>query len=150
MTVQGVRGAGASVANSGLTLGKTFGIVADRVRHQRREMELTSEQAELFPVIARQAAAPSTASVLRSYVSESLRHGFLVPIYLAAEALEVSRQRVHQLIDDGQLAAVECGGRKFIPADALDLFLTEERKTGIHVSRRWVMTGSGKKLRNRS
>jgi excisionase family DNA binding protein len=113
-------------------------------------MELTGDQAELFPTMAQKAAAPSTASVLRSYVNESLRHGFLVPIYLAAEALDVSRQRVHQLIDRGQLPAVQCGDRKFIPADALDLFLTEERKTGVWVSRRWVMTGSGKKLQNRS
>jgi hypothetical protein len=113
-------------------------------------MELMGEQAELFPVMAKKGAGRSAASVLRAYVNESLRHGFLVPIYLAAEALEVSRQRVHQLIDGGQLPAVWCGDRKFIPADALDLFLTEDRKTGIHVSRRWVITGAGKPLQNRS
>jgi excisionase family DNA binding protein len=112
-------------------------------------MEATGEQAELFPTIAEQAARPSTASVLRSYVNESLRHGFLVPIYLAAEALEVSRQRVHQLIHDRQLPAVQCGDRKFIPADALDLFLTEDRKTGIHVSRRWLAFGGGKAVQKK-
>jgi excisionase family DNA binding protein len=65
---------------------------------------------------------------------------------LAAEALDVSRQRVHQLINSGQLPHVECGDRKFIPADALDLFLTEERKNGVQISRRWIVTGSGKAL----
>jgi hypothetical protein len=110
---------------------------------------VANEQAELFPVIAEHAAAHSTFSVLRSYLDESLRHGFLVPIYLAAEALEVSRQRVHQLINGGQLPAVQCGDRKFIPADALDLFLTEERKTGIHVSRRWVAFGGGKAVQKK-
>jgi hypothetical protein len=112
-------------------------------------MELTGEQAELFPVLTERTAA-SSASVLAAYIDGSLRHGCLVPIYLAADALDVSRQRVHQLINDGQLPVVQCGSRKFVPADALDLFLTEDRKSGVWVSRRWVVFGGGKKLKKRS
>jgi len=38
---------------------------------------------------------------------------------------------------------IQIGDRKFVPAAALELFLTEDRKTGVHLSRRWVFLGEG-------
>jgi hypothetical protein len=81
--------------------------------------------------------------LLARYVEASIEHGALVPLPFVAEALEVSKQRVDQLISGGQLAFVEIGDRKFVPAAAVELFLTEDRRTGIHLSRRWIYFGGG-------
>jgi DNA-binding protein Rv2175c, wHTH domain len=77
------------------------------------------------------------------YIEASREHGALLPLPLVGEALQVSKQRVHQLINDGQLAFVPIGTRKFVPAAVLELFMTEDRKTGVHLSRRWIYTGGG-------
>jgi hypothetical protein len=102
-----------------------------------------AEQRELFPVIAEKTPR---RGFLSRYLEASVEHGALVPMPLVVEALNVSKQRVHQLISGGQLAFVEIGDRKFVPAAALELFLTEDRKTGVHVSRRWIYFGGGEAL----
>lgn len=103
-------------------------------------MHAVVEQRELFPVIAENTPM---RSLLWRYVQLTVEHGALLPISLAAEALKVSRQRVYQLLDGGQLPVVLIGDRKFIPAAALELFMTEDRKTGVHLSRRWIYLGEG-------
>jgi hypothetical protein len=103
-------------------------------------VEATVEQSELFPVIAEKTRQ---LGVLSRYLKASMEHGALVPLPFVAEALKVSKQRVHQLITDGQLAFVEIGDRKFVPAASVELFLTEDRKSGVHVSRRWIYFGDG-------
>jgi hypothetical protein len=110
-------------------------------------MEITVEQRELFPVIAEK--TPQRGFLAR-YLDATVEHGALVPMPLVAEALHVSKQRVHQLVSGGQLAFVEIGDRKFVPAAALELFLTEDRRTGVRVSRRWIYFGGGDPVAKKS
>lgn len=99
-------------------------------------VDITSEeQRELFPVIERKA---SHVGILWRYLQATAIHGALVPVAFACDALKVSRQRVYQLIDAGQLVAIEINGRKWVPAAAVELLLTEDRKSGVRLWRRWI------------
>jgi hypothetical protein len=92
-------------------------------------MELTIEQAEMFPSIA--ASTPARKrSPLREMIDAISVHGPLLPQGFMHIALDMSRQRVHQLIADGRIATIHVAGKQFIPLAALDVFLSEERKTG--------------------
>src|ERR1035437_2496248 len=92
-------------------------------------MELTTDQGELFAVIAEKV---KPRSFLRQYIDATNQHGALAPISMIAAAIGCSRQRVHVLVNDDKLASVAVAGRKYVPASSLELFLTEERKTGVH------------------
>jgi hypothetical protein len=91
-------------------------------------MELTIEQAEMFPSIA--ATKPRKRSPLRELIDAIQLHGPLIPQGFMHVALDMSRQRVHQLIADGRIATIHVAGKQFIPLAALDVFLSDERKTG--------------------
>ncbi len=91
-------------------------------------MELTIEQAEMFPSIA--ASTPRKRSPLREMVDAISVHGPLLPQAFMHIALDVSRQRIDQLIQDGKLATIELSGKKFVPLAALDVYLSGERKVG--------------------
>jgi len=58
------------------------------------------------------------------------KHGLLVPPQLAADLLGVSRQRVHQLMEQGRMKRVEVLGQVFITEDDLHAFARSERKNG--------------------
>jgi excisionase family DNA binding protein len=60
----------------------------------------------------------------------SLRHHGLTTIWFATIALGVSRQRVHQLINEGRLPVYDILGKRLIPCDALDEFAALERSSG--------------------
>jgi hypothetical protein len=107
-------------------------------------MEATAEQGELFSGIVEK--APRRGFLWR-YLEATMEHGALVPAVYAAEALDVSRQRVYQLIDSGQLDVIEIGDRKFVPADSLEDLLKLERRQGVRVARRWIYTGQGEVLK---
>jgi hypothetical protein len=109
-------------------------------------MEAVVEQRELFPVIDKK--APHRGFLWR-YIQATVDRGALVPVSYAGEALDVSRQRVYQLIDSGQLPVVEIGDRKFIAARDLEEFLKLDRKTGYNVNRRWIYLGDGQPLKKR-
>jgi hypothetical protein len=103
-------------------------------------MESGFAQAELFPVIAEKVPKQN---LLWQYLRATTEHGTLVPLYLVQEALDVSRQRVHQLINAGQLDTVEVCDRTYVPAVVLEMFMSADRKSGVHLNRRWVFTGDG-------
>lgn len=103
-------------------------------------------QAELFREFPVTAEKTPRRGFLLQYLEASAEHGALVPMPLVAEALDVSKQRVHQLVSSGQLVHIAIGDRKFVPASALELFLSEDRRTGVHVSRRWLYLGGGEPL----
>lgn len=63
-----------------------------------------------------------------SRVSE--QKGALVPVVLAAEALNVTRQRMHQFCDESRLEVVLVRGHKFITEDSLVAFAKQQRKSG--------------------
>jgi hypothetical protein len=71
---------------------------------------------------------------LRQFIDATYEHGPLVPQSMIADALSVSRQRVHQLVQAGRLAEVVIEDRHYVTTASFDLFLTEERKSGVHVS----------------
>src|SRR5947208_661345 len=90
-------------------------------------MEAVIEQGTLFPVIEEKA---KKRSWLREFMDVVEREGPLLPRAHVFLCLDVSRQRVDQLIKDGQLASVKVRGREYVPIEALNLFLSEERKAG--------------------
>ncbi len=96
-------------------------------------MEMMAAQTELFPVFPTIAASASKRSPLREMLDAFEKHGHLVPQMFVHVALDISKQRAHQLIAGGRIATIEVAGKPYVPMAALDLFLTEERKTGIHV-----------------
>jgi hypothetical protein len=90
-----------------------------------------------FPVIAQKAKRPG---ILSQYLEAQREHGMIVPLSMATVALGLSRQRVHVLVDQGRLASLMIADKCYIPLIALELFLTEERKSGI---RKWPAPGLG-------
>lgn len=101
-----------------------------RPRLESAEMEAMLDQPELFTTIEQKIRK---RSFLRQFIEASEEHGVLVPRSMIASALEISTQRVHQLVQAGRLAELVIEGRHYVPAASLELFLTEERKTGVHL-----------------
>jgi hypothetical protein len=60
----------------------------------------------------------------------SAKHGGLTSAWFAQVALGVSRQRVHQLINDGRLQTYEILGKHLIACDALESFASLDRTSG--------------------
>ncbi len=86
-----------------------------------------SEMFDGFPVIQSKTKAKSW---IRQYLEASAEHGTLCTSAMAARALGLHRSRIGQLLDAGKLASVNVGSTRYIPAAALELFMTEERLTG--------------------
>ncbi len=64
----------------------------------------------------------------REWLQAIDQHGPLMTRDMAAAALAVSRQRVHQLITKGQLVTVRVGDHRYVPLAALQTFArTEDR-----------------------
>ncbi len=92
-------------------------------------MELTADQAELFPVLDTRAKA-KPKSLLRQSMDAFTEHGALLPQSFLASILGISKQRVSQLIQAGKLATVELDGHTFVPMAALEIYLSQDRDEG--------------------
>jgi len=92
-------------------------------------METDIEQVELFPFLG--SVQKAERSPFRQWLEATKNHGPLMTSFLAASALGVSRQRVHQFVQEGRLATVDVTGQRMIPAASLDLFMSEERGRGV-------------------
>lgn len=57
-------------------------------------------------------------------------HGSVVPQVFAAELLGVSRQRVHQMLESGQLESVTVRGLRYVTEDSLVARAQAEKNTG--------------------
>ena len=57
-------------------------------------------------------------------------NGVLVPPSLAAALLDISKQRVHQLMVDGKLERIEFEGHPFITENSIVALAKTERKAG--------------------
>jgi hypothetical protein len=90
-------------------------------------MEGLAEQGVLFPVVEQTARRNSA---LRDFMQAVDREGPLLPRGWVKYVLEVSQQRISQLVLEKRLPVVEIRGKQFVPIAALELFLTEERKNG--------------------
>ncbi len=66
----------------------------------------------------------------REWLEATKQHGPLMTRTIAAAALAVSRQRVHQLISKGQLATVQVGEYRYVPLAALETFRAMRRSGG--------------------
>jgi hypothetical protein len=67
--------------------------------------------------------------------------GMLVPQQFVGQLLGVSRQRVHQLVNEGRFEVVELQGHRYLTEKSVLAFAQEERKAG-----RPLTTPSNKEL----
>jgi hypothetical protein len=67
---------------------------------------------------------------LREFRAVSAREGGLVPYAGAATVLGVSKQRVHDLVNEGTLRAIEQFGKKWLSANELESFVKLQRQSG--------------------
>jgi hypothetical protein len=93
-------------------------------------MEMTIDQAELFPAYPTIAAETHKRSRLREMADAVDKHGAFIPQAFVHIALDMSKQRAHQLITAGRIATIEVTGKTCVPLAALDIFLSDERKGG--------------------
>lgn len=84
-------------------------------------------QSELFPVLQDKV---KQRTPLWHYLKANVKHGPLAPIAMVAGALGVSKQRVHQFINDGRLPVITVAGKKFVSAHDLEQFLLVARRSG--------------------
>lgn len=57
-------------------------------------------------------------------------NGAVIPVTFAGRVLNVSRQRVYELINEGRIQTMELGGHVFVVADSLVEWGKGERKAG--------------------
>lgn len=84
-------------------------------------------QGELFPVLE---AKVEKRSDVWKYLKATAQHGALVPPTMVASSLGVSRQRVHQFMEEGRLQYVFVGAKRFVPVRKLEEFLLVARRQG--------------------
>lgn len=60
----------------------------------------------------------------------SKTHGQHWPVHVAAEALGISRQRIHQLINDGRFTPLVVNGRNYISMASIQAYAESERSMG--------------------
>lgn len=68
-----------------------------------------------------------TATALRVMIEE---RGAMLPVPLVRQLLGVSRQRIHQIFEQGHLECVDLHGHHFVPEDSLLHYVNTERKLG--------------------
>ena len=90
-------------------------------------MEAVAEQGTLFPLVEQRA---QKRGWLHSFMEAVELHG---PVVFRGDVpliLDVSRQRVHQLVEQGRIAVVDIGGRQYVPVAALEAYFADERRNG--------------------
>lgn len=90
-------------------------------------MEITADQAELFPGLE---PAPKTTNKFLLFLDAMDEHGPLLSASMAATACALTKQRMHTLIVRGQIGSVVVAGRRYVPVSALEAFMALTRKTG--------------------
>lgn len=90
-------------------------------------MQAVVEQGTLFPLV--ESHAPRR-SWLREFMDAVEIHGPMVFRSHVPLVLDVSRSRVHQLIEQGRIATVQIRGREYVPVAALESYWADERKNG--------------------
>jgi hypothetical protein len=96
-------------------------------------MEVVADQFEMFPdmpTVALPKRAKNVWEQLKEMNEMIAKHGQLLPISMAAEMLDLSRQRVYQLIEDGVLRPVEWRGQRWLTENDIRSFVEVERVAG--------------------
>ncbi len=96
-------------------------------------MDASLNQAELFPVIERKLGRFARWRVLAKAIEEN---GPMVARAMLPVLLDVSKQRVYQLITEGRIARLQVNGQEMIPVASIEAFLADERKGGRPVRER--------------
>jgi hypothetical protein len=68
--------------------------------------------------------------VFRNLRAITSREGGLLPFASAATVLGVSKQRVHDLVNEGTLHPIDLLGKKWLSANELESFVKLERQSG--------------------
>ncbi len=68
--------------------------------------------------------------VVKEFTELSEQYGTLIPLGLIVPMMGISRQRLIECINDGQLAGVSFHGLWYVPESALIAFAKRERRTG--------------------
>lgn len=58
------------------------------------------------------------------------KHGMLIPSVIASEVLGVTKARVYQLMETGQLTPIRYGNYSYVTEDSLISYAKTERKAG--------------------
>lgn len=66
----------------------------------------------------------------REFIALQKKHGPLVPLALVAASMNVSRQRMHQLVTEGRIRTVFFHNFHYVSEAELQRFGDEERKNG--------------------
>jgi hypothetical protein len=110
-------------------------------------METVAEQGTLFPLVE---TVARKRSWLREFMDVVDRQGPLVFRAHVPLILDVTRQRVHQLIEDGTLASVMIRGREYVPVASLEAYFAADRSKygarNVEVGILHRLTDSQKKL----
>ncbi len=77
-----------------------------------------------------QGKAAKTLDLIKEFSILQREHGALIPSTLVHRLLGISRQRLHELIQNGTLRAVKHHDHWFIPETAVEEFAKLERKAG--------------------
>jgi excisionase family DNA binding protein len=74
--------------------------------------------------------AVAATELVNEFIALQKKHGALLPATMVAVALNLSKARVYQFIEEGRLKAVMFRGVHYIGEDDLRKFAKEERKAG--------------------
>jgi hypothetical protein len=90
-------------------------------------MEFTGEQFNLFSLVEEKFEKRSAWREFRDAIET---HGPLMPQSYVKYVLDVSQQRVSELIQADRISRLLVRGKWFVPVASLEVFLADERKVG--------------------
>ena len=90
-------------------------------------MDATFDQAELFPVLERREAR---FSAYREFMEAVNKHGPLFPQAFIPLVLDVSQQRVSQLLEEDRIVRIQIRGKWFVPVASIEAYRADEKKHG--------------------
>lgn len=88
------------------------------------------------PVPAREGTGAWAKYQLKLFHELSVSEGGLMPPTVAADITGLSRARIAQLLDAGQLRRVEVAGRPYVSVREVEGLLTRHRPSGVHVGKK--------------
>jgi len=68
----------------------------------------------------------------------------LVPVQLAADLADVSKQRIHELMRDGRLHRINVHGKPFVTEKSFVAWATSERANGVNIKIAGMEVPAGK------
>lgn len=107
--------------------------MSDPKKAARGAQRVVVEQKEMFPdlpTVKLPKRVKSKWEELNELCDLVDKHGPIIPISVAADLLDLSRQRVYQLIDEGLLVPVDFASKRWLAEKQIRAFVEVERSTG--------------------